>query len=142
LRAHLLLADSAQTDASGKVHALGLGWSATVTPTPAQALVALFEIDWHEANEVFHFVIQLLDTDGVPVLGPGPAGPTPLVVEGDMEAGRPPGLPQGSHMVLPVTVNILPGIALTPGARYEWRLDVPNGVHESAYFNVYPQAPA
>ncbi len=54
MRIHLLLADSAQADPTGKVHALGLGWTVTSTPTPPAALIATIWVDWTEANQKFN----------------------------------------------------------------------------------------
>lgn len=136
MKAHLLLADAAQTDSIGKVHALGLGWTVTTTPTPPQAVIAIFDLDWHEANQPFHFEIKLLNADGSQIFGPGPAGPAPIQIEGDLETGRPPGLPQGSNLMVPVTVNIAPGLPLQVGQRYEWRLHVDSKIDESAGFAI------
>jgi hypothetical protein len=129
--AHVLLADFAQTDQSGKVNALGLGWSVTVAPTPNHAVVVMLRVGWDEANVQHHLTLSLLTADGAnAVEAPTPFGPQPLQIEMDFEVGRPPGLPRGSTIDHSVAINVGPGLALEPG-RYEWRLQVDDTQHEN-----------
>lgn len=143
MRIHVLLADSAQADPSGKVHALGLGWTVTSTPMPPVALIAMIWIDWHESNTKFNVVGSLVDTDGnqIEVSQPG-GGRGPITFGGELEAGRPPGLPAGTPQMMPIVLNFAPGIELPPGARYEWRVEVdtkPNPTIGVAGFLIRPQ---
>jgi hypothetical protein len=89
MEAHIFLADAAQVDSSGKVHALGLGWSTTITPLPAQAVVILIKVPWNQANRAHKLRAELLTQDGQPVTIPGPVGDPPGTIGGDFEAGRP-----------------------------------------------------
>lgn len=131
MEAHVLLADFAQTDASGKVNALGLGWSVTTSPTPAQSVVVMFRVGWDETNDKHKFVLSLLNADGHhAVSAPGPFGTQPLQVEGEFEVGRPPGLPKGSSVDHALAVNVGPGLPLAPG-RYEWRLKIDDREQET-----------
>lgn len=124
MEAHVLLADFAQSDNSGKVNALGLGWSVTGTPTPNHAVVIVLRVGWDEANIGHHLVLRLLTADGFNAVEvPTPFGSQPLVVEVGFEVGRPPGLAQGSTIDHSLAINIGPGLPLTPG-RYEWRLQI------------------
>jgi hypothetical protein len=123
MRIHVLLADSAQMDPSGKVHALGLGWTVTGTPTPPCALIALIWVEWNEANRKFHLTGSLVDGDGVLIEVDGPDGRGPITFGGEIEAGRPPGLPAGTPQLFPLVLNLSPGLVLAPGNRYEWRLE-------------------
>ena len=67
MKVMLLLADSAQVTPDGaKVHALGLGWDLTGSPTAPMAVVALIQVPWHETNLQHHFVIMLRDVQGFP----------------------------------------------------------------------------
>jgi hypothetical protein len=59
----VLLADSAATDATGKVHALGLGWTMTSSPTPPMAVVVLFHVPWDQSNVKHNMVLELVDSD-------------------------------------------------------------------------------
>lgn len=124
MEAHVLLADFAQSDNSGKVNALGLGWSVTVTPTPHHAVVVALRVGWDEATEKHHLALCLLTADGNSAVEiPTPFGLQPLVVEIDVEVGRPPGLQRGSSIDHWLAVNIGAGLPLPPG-RYEWRLQI------------------
>jgi hypothetical protein len=101
MEARIFLADAAQVDSLGKVHALGLGWSTTITPLPAQAVVILIKVPWNQANRAHKLRAELLTQDGQPVTIPGPVGDHPVTIEGDFEAARPPGLPAGTPLDLP-----------------------------------------
>ncbi|MGH3548406.1 MAG: DUF6941 family protein [Pseudonocardiaceae bacterium] len=126
MEAHVLLADFAQTDMSGKVNALGLGWSVTQTPTSNMTVVVMVKVGWNETNQKHRLSLNLLTADGQHAVNvPTPLGIQPLQVEGEFEAGRPAGLPEGSTVDHAIAVNVGPGLALTPG-RYEWRLKIDN----------------
>lgn len=131
MRATVLLADAAQTDPQGKVHALGLGWTVTSSPTPPMALVVLIEVDWTESNRKFPFRAELLTADGHPVTTQTPLGEQPVTLEGDFEAGRPPGIPAGTPLAIPFAVNLGPGFPLVHGQRYEWRVHLDGRTEES-----------
>jgi hypothetical protein len=88
-----MLADAA-TVADGKLYVHGGGWDQIHTaqaPTrhPAFALVLVFRLDWHEANEDIPLSIKLADEDQHNVLLQG---------QGVMRAGTPPQLPKGSPL--------------------------------------------
>lgn len=124
MEAHILLADAAQQDQNGsKIHALGLGWSTTTTPLPAQAIIILIKVPWDQANRPHKFEVDLVDEDGNPVTTTGPVGEQPVQLAGDFETGRPPGLPPGTPLDLSTSFNVGPGMPLAPG-RYTWRLSI------------------
>jgi hypothetical protein len=129
MRAKLLLADAAKVS-DGKVDALGLGWSTTTSPTPPAAVVILLQLGWDETDRSRVLVIELLDADGRPVVVNGPNGLGPLRIEGQVEASRPTDVPAGTPIDVPLAFGIGPGISLTPGQRYEWRLSVDGETHE------------
>lgn len=142
MHAVVLLADSAQPDPSNKVHALGLGWSLTASPTPPSALVVFVKVPWTAANMKHSFDLQLLDSDGQPVmLGKDPATgeAAALRIEGTFEVGRPAGIPAGMAIDQAFAANLAP-LVLPGGQMYEWRLEI-DGHHEenwSAKFFVRP----
>jgi hypothetical protein len=122
VEAYVLLADFAQTDSNGKVNALGMGWSVTRSPTPHMAVIVFVRVGWNETNRAHHMTLSLLTADGKhAVTVPGPVGDVPLQIQGEFEAGRPAGLPQGSTIDHAFTINIAQALPLEPG-RYEWRL--------------------
>lgn len=126
MEAHVLLADFAQTDPTGKINALGMGWSVTQSPTPHMAVVVMVKVGWNETNRLHRMTLNLLTADGKhAVTVPGPVGQQPLSlqVQGEFEVGRPPGLPEGSTIDHALAINIAAGLHLAPG-RYEWRLTI------------------
>jgi hypothetical protein len=130
--AQLLLADSAQVAAdNGKVYALGLGWTATTTPLPPQAVIILVDVDWDETNQPHDAVISLVDADGYPVLVSTPIGEQELKVEARFESGRPAGWPPGAPLRVPLSFAVGQGLPLAPG-RYTWRLAI-DGQHQSGW---------
>lgn len=123
MRTIVLLADAAQTDTAGKLHALGLGWTVTSTPTPPAAVIAIVEVEWTETNMPYKIDFDLVDEDGHPVTIPGPMGESiALHFESEFELGRPPGLVPGTPLTVPFAVPLGAGIPLAPGKRYRWRV--------------------
>lgn len=122
IRATMLLCDAAQA-VEGKLYILGGGWN-TIGPDPAPTAIAMYvEIPWDMTNVKHPWRLELLDADDQPVEVPTPAGDRPLVVEGEFEVGRPPGVTPGVGLGVPLAINVGP-IALTPGRRYVWRLSI------------------
>ena len=120
----MLLADAAQA-AEGKLYVLGGGWSIT-GPQPVPSAIAIhIEIPWDQANMQHSWRLELVDSDGEPVRieTPDQPDPQPLVLEGNFEIGRPPGLTPGTPLGLPLAINLGP-LPIPPGRRYEWRLTI------------------
>jgi len=138
MRAIVLLADSAQVDAQQKVHALGQGWTITSTPTPAAAVCVFILVPWTATNQKHRFTLRLVDSDGQDVAG---AEGQLLRIEGEFEMGRPPGTKPGGALTQPFVLNVPPGLALSAGESYAWRMDI-DGHHDedwSAQFTVRDQ---
>lgn len=128
MRLDIILADAAES-ADGKAYILGAGWSTQTGPAP-MAVVIFTEVPWDRTNQRMRILLELLDGDGQPVSLPGPSGPQPLRVEGEMEAGRPPGLARGTPVTLvPLTMTFGP-LPLDPG-RYVWRVSVDEHTEET-----------
>lgn len=123
MRLSVFLADFAQADDNGKVHAIGLFWTNTGTPLPPFAVVIAVDIDWSETNEPHRVTCELLNDDGGQVSVPGPVGEQPLKFEMLVEAGRPPQTLHGTAFRSALAVNIGGGMPLPPG-RYQWRASV------------------
>ena len=122
IRATLLLCDSAQA-LEGKLYILGGGWNVT-GPDPVPSAIAMYiEVSWDMANSPHSWRLELLDSDGQPVTVPTPMGDQPLVIGGEFEVGRPPGVTPGTGLGIAQAINLAP-IPLVPGGRYEWRLHI------------------
>jgi hypothetical protein len=87
------------------------------------ALAGILELDWDEANEPKGFRIELLTEDGRPVVVPTPTGDRPVVIEANVEVGRPPGTRRGSLFNIPIAINIGP-MPIPPGGGYVWRFSI------------------
>lgn len=117
----MLLADSVQA-VGGKLYILGGGWSITGPPTPC-GIAILIEVPWDQTNRKHPWKLELLDSDGEPVLVETPVGEQRLAFEGEVEVGRPPGLRPGTPIAVPLAINLQP-IPLEPGTRFEWRFSI------------------
>ena len=60
----MLLAQSGHLDKAGTVHALGLGWTTSPTPTAQHVLIVFAEVDWSEIGTSFPIRAELVDGDG------------------------------------------------------------------------------
>jgi hypothetical protein len=125
----MLLADAAQA-VGGKLNVLGGGWS-IIGPDPASFAIAVYlQTPWDQANTTHTFRLELLDSDGQQVLLPQPdGGEEPIVIEGQHEAGRPPGLKPGTPLDGAFAIQFA-GVPLPPGQRLEFRLTIDGETHE------------
>lgn len=122
-RVTMILCDHAQV-ADSKLFIAGGGWSVTSSPTRPSAIALLLQVPWGEANRKITFTLGLFTEDGDTVTQDGPAGqPVPVAVKGELEVGRPPGLPEGSLLDAPFAINIQP-LVLEPGQRHYWQLEI------------------
>jgi hypothetical protein len=95
----LILADAAQA-VGGKLYMLGGGWEVlTVTsPLPARhpfAIALGLKVPWNETNQRHNVTIQIEDEDGKDA----------ATLRGQLEIGRPAGLPQGSSQRVVLAMN-------------------------------------
>jgi hypothetical protein len=140
----LLLADAAQA-VNGKLYVLGGGWSLTGPDPSAMALAVKIEVPWDRANLKHRWLLELLDEDGNAVEMPSAAAGgavQPLRIEGEFEAGRPPGLKPGTPLDVALALNFAP-LPLAAGGRYVWRLSI-GGFDDDwqVAFSTRPAAPA
>ncbi len=121
----MLLADYAQV-ADGKLTVVGGGWSRTGPEAMPFGIALLVHVPWDQANRKHTMRLELVDTDGAPVLveTTEEGVETPVVFFDDLEfeVGRPAGVKPGTPLDLPLAINSGP-MALEPG-RYEWRLSI------------------
>lgn len=120
MRAIVLLARSAQLDADGTLHALGLGWTTTDTPAPQHALIVLVEVQWAEIGTKFPIRAELVDGDGHRVA---------QTEENTINARRHPAHPDGTAVTIPFVATI-PSLTLQVGQRYQWRVSIGGEMHE------------
>lgn len=128
----VLLCDSAQA-VGGKLYILGAGWSRIflIQGPVIMALAVVVAVPWLRANEPLQLRIRLLDESNQPVTLTGQPGP--LEIQGNLEVGRPPGLPRGTP--LDVSFAIPLQLALEPGI-YVWETAVVGHVTDTTRFEV------
>jgi hypothetical protein len=119
MKVTMILADHAVAE-NGKLYINGGGWTFTGPPAP-WAIAMLFEVPWDQANDKQRIRLELVDADGHPVIVDTPEGGQPVVIDGEFETGRPPGMKRGTPVTFPVAFNSGP-LPLEPDTRYEWRL--------------------
>lgn len=115
----MLLCDAASA-VEGKLYILGGGWSQIINPDiPTNMAVAIkISVPWDRTNETHDIKLQLITADGEPV----EIGGEPVVVAGDFEVGRPPGLPRGTSLDAVFAFNF-PAVVL-PVDGYVWELEI------------------
>ena len=136
----MLLADAAQA-VGGKLFVLGGGWSVT-GPEPTPMAIALkLDVPWDQANVPHRWELELLDADGRPALLGGQDERQTIMLAGEFEVGRPPGVKPGTPLDLALALNIGP-LPLPPGNRYVWRLSIDGDSREDwqLAFNVRPES--
>jgi hypothetical protein len=133
MRATMILCDAAQA-VGGKLYVLGGGWSMILrpgVPTPV-ALAVKLAVPWDRTNMPITVRASLLDADGSEVdLGTGP-----VVAEGTVEVGRPPGIKPGTSLDVPFVLAF--GAPAFPSGSYVWSLEVGGDVVASEPFVVLP----
>jgi uncharacterized protein DUF6941 len=120
LEATMLLCDWAEA-LQGKLYLMGGGWTQLTMNTPAvsMTLAITISVPWDRTNMKLPLVVALLTEDGVEVAKPDGS---PIRVEGEIEAGRPPGSKPGTTFVSPLAIRV-GGFSLEPGD-YSWRLSI------------------
>ena len=138
MRVTLLLCDSAQA-VGDKLYILGAGWAFTGPVIGPMALAILVSVPWTETNAPHNFRVEMVDVDGQPIR----VDNDPVLIEGTLEVGRPPGHPAGTPINIPLAFNI-PSLALPAGQRFVWRVSIDGTSREEweVAFNTRPAPPA
>lgn len=126
----MMLADSAQ-EVGGKLYILGGGWSIKGPQPSPMAIAIKIDVPWTETSRRHQFRITLVGEDGEQpqIIGEdGQPAAADIGFEGDLEVGRPPGVPHGTDIDAAMALNMAP-IPLIPGRGYVWRLEI-NGVSD------------
>lgn len=116
----MLLARSGHLDQDGTVHALGLGWTTSPSPTPQHVLIVFVEVGWSEIGTSFPIRAELVDGDGARVA---------QTEQNVINARRHPVHPEGTAVTIPFIATI-PPLKLTAGQRYQWRVSIDGEMHE------------
>ena len=116
----VLLAHSGHLDKSGTLHALGLGWTTSPTPTAQHVLIVFVEVEWSEIGQSFPIRAELVDGDGNHVA---------QTEENTINARRHPVHPEGTPVTIPFIATI-PPLTLKVGERYQWRVSIGGEMHE------------
>lgn len=129
MKATLLLCDHVAV-AEGKLYVAGGGWG-FIGPAPSPTGIALLiSVPWDQTNRPHKFRIHLEREDGEPVVQTDPLGQQrPVEFAAEFEVGRPVGVTPGTPIEMPVALNI-PPLALEPGARFCWILEVNGDRHD------------
>lgn len=133
-RAMILMADAVQVT-DGKLFILGGGVS-VVGPRPQHISVAIrIGVPWDLANNKHEWSLELTNEDGQPAA----IGGKPVSLNGQFEAGRPPGSAPGSELWVPLGINF-GALALERGKRFTWTLYINEQTSEqwAATFSVRP----
>ncbi len=116
--ATVLLCDWAEA-VNGKLYIQGGGWSRVLAGQPLSLSLAIkLGVPWDEANKRIPIRVSLVTEDGKAVN----VDDKPVVIDGEVEVGRPAGLKRGSVLDAPVVFRIA-GLELELG-RYIWSIQV------------------
>ncbi len=132
-----MICDFAQ-EVGGKLYIVGGGFSRAYSwGQPVNMVLAIkLNLPWHMANQKVKFSLALMTEDDQPVLGP--SGP-PIRADGELEAGRPPGMTPGSTLDAALAVPMF-GLQLKNGG-YRWEMRVDGELIQTAFFEVVPPPP-
>ncbi|MGC1405603.1 MAG: hypothetical protein WA938_02565 [Candidatus Dormiibacterota bacterium] len=135
--AEALLCDYAEA-LNGKLYISGGGWSVVGLARPLRCSLAIrLATGWSEANVRQQLRVTLVTQDGQPALGPDGK---PVLFEGDIEVGRPPGMAQGEDIVNCLVLSY-EGLDLAAGS-YEFKVEIDAKVIKTVQFRVIrPEVP-
>jgi hypothetical protein len=126
-----LLCDAAD-DTGGKLNILGGGWSQVGADLPFNmALAILATVPWDQTNKQFIIEAKLMTEDGE-IVELDERGP--VVANGQLEVGRPPGMKPGTSINVPMALKFS-GVVL-PAGGYRWEIDVDGTQMATAVFRA------
>lgn len=136
MRATMLLCDHAEV-AEGKLFINGGGWDQIAPNGGPTGVAVVVHVPWDETNRPKTVRLALIDDDGHPVIQPTPDGQGAVQFEMGFEVGRPPGLPHGNEVPVPMALNF-PPLSLAPSQGYAWLLTVNGEELARASFRTRP----
>lgn len=117
----MILCDHAQV-AEGKLYINGGGLVLNTVGAPI-SIALLIGVPWDQANRQHRWTLSLVTADGQPVSVATPVGEQQVMIGSAFEIGRPPGIPAGTELPLPLAINFGP-LPLAPASQFEWRLEI------------------
>lgn len=141
MKVTLMLADHAQV-AEGKLYINGAGWSVTGPDPIPYAIAVLVDVPWDQTNSKHKLLLELLTTDGDPVLIPTHTREEPVKAEVEFEVGRPPGTKPGTPISVPFAFNLSPAPPVEPGGQYVWALSIDGNSDEDWRLTFATRPPA
>jgi len=142
VKVKLLLADAAEAASSGKVSALGLGWSVISLPMTPTALVLFIDLQQGEfERHEFRVWLSLRGQDDPLPIGEENSEAT-LEFRGAFEAEPLQAAGENAPGRVSLALNVAP-LPLSPGHAYEWRAEIDGVQNEdwSAPFYVRRSEP-
>lgn len=130
----IILCDFAEV-INGKLYIQGGGWSRLNLNVVAGQGVSVYIagkvlVPWTDTNQRRSLKVSLVDADGAQVL----IDEKPIAIDGEFEVGRPPGLPPGTEIDVPLSFRF-EGVPIPPG-RYRWELSIADEPIAQATFDV------
>lgn len=121
---------------NGLLSMLGAGWTDIHAPVNPEGQVGnahfgiaiSFLIGWNDTNQRFPVEVTIVHEDG---------GEPLIRAEGQIEQGRPPGLPPGSDLRSVIAINA--DVQFPRPGGYEVRVQIPEQTKSVAFRVVFPQ---
>ena len=123
MKATLMLCDHVEV-AEGKLFINGGGWTIINPGQNSYGIAILIDVPWDQTNTKHTVLLELLTSDGDPVMVERDSGEEPLKGEIHFEVGRPPGMKPGTPVPVPLPFNLQPGPPLPPAAQFVWQLSI------------------
>jgi hypothetical protein len=124
IRAHLVLADFAETDSTGgKVHLLGGGWTVLKGAASPHAVVVFLKVPTDQADRAITVTLRLVSKESRAVVEQlGPGGMQRLEITGQVVLNIPPEWDQSVDLDAIFAINLSP-LLLSAGT-YTWAAEI------------------
>lgn len=128
----IILADAAEV-VNNKLYIIGGGWENLTVNSPLPhlhpcAIAAAFRVPWNETNQQHSIEIAIDNQDGKEL----------LKVEGQIEVGRPPGIPLGSAQRVQMAIKL--GLPIEQFGTYVIIARIEGEEKRRVEFNIVPGA--
>lgn len=138
MRATLVLCDFAEVDvASGKVHMIGAGWTATGPMPGPHSVVAFIPVPPERVKDPLAITLRLLDKTGQVVSVPSLGSPQPVEIRGQVELAPTADWNGTTPLSGIFSINLMM-LLLPAGQSYRWSLEIDS--KEAATTEFYVRA--